>query len=107
MKAEALLRRYLEQRREMGETELVLDGLSVEEVMRLLGIKRRGRRGRTATERARPIVPEAEGGHAVGESAFAGWREALRASGVSPEPLHVSRAAAEPTGAMEPVISRH
>jgi DNA polymerase len=31
------LRRYLEQRRELGESELVLDGLSVEEVMRLLG----------------------------------------------------------------------
>ena len=40
MKAEDLLRRYLEQRREMGETELVLDGLSVEEVMKLVGIKR-------------------------------------------------------------------
>ncbi len=34
---EQLLRRYLEQRREMGERELVLDGLSVEEVMRLVG----------------------------------------------------------------------
>jgi hypothetical protein len=28
VKAEELLRRYLEQRREMGETELVLDGLN-------------------------------------------------------------------------------
>jgi uracil-DNA glycosylase len=35
--ARAQLRRYLEQRREAGETELVLDGLTVEEVMRLLG----------------------------------------------------------------------
>ena len=41
--AEDLLRRYLEQRREMGETELVLDGLSVEEVMQLVGIKRGAR----------------------------------------------------------------
>ena len=31
--AEDLLRRYLEQRREMGETELVLDGLTVDEAM--------------------------------------------------------------------------
>lgn len=84
MKAEALLRRYLEQRREMGETELVLDGLSVEDVMRLVGITR-GARPR-GVERAMPITPEADSGRAVGEPASAGWREALRASGVAPEP---------------------
>lgn len=39
MRAEELLRRYLEQRREMGERELVLDGLDVEAVMRLIGAK--------------------------------------------------------------------
>lgn len=83
MKAEDLLRRYLEQRREMGETELVLDGLSVEEVMKLVGIKR-GKR--EPVERARPITAEAEGTSAVGESPSAGWRDALRASGVAPEP---------------------
>ena len=32
-----MLRRYLEQRRELGERELVLDGLSVDQVMRILG----------------------------------------------------------------------
>jgi uracil-DNA glycosylase len=83
VKAEDLLRRYLEQRREMGETELVLDGLSVEEVMKLVGINR-GKR--EPVERARPIVAEAEGTSSVGEPASAGWREALRASGVAPEP---------------------
>lgn len=95
MKAEDLLRRYLEQRREMGETELVLDGLSVEEVMKLVGIKR-GRR--EPVERARPIVAEAEGTNSVGESPSAGWREALRASGVAPEPPR----AREPERAPEP-----
>jgi uracil-DNA glycosylase len=81
--AEDLLRRYLEQRREMGETELVLDGLSVEEVMKLVGIKR----GRGApVERARPLVAETEGKSSAGEPASAGWREALRASGAAPEP---------------------
>jgi uracil-DNA glycosylase len=35
--AKDLLRRYLEQRRELGESELVLDALKVEDVMRLLG----------------------------------------------------------------------
>ncbi len=37
MDAREQLRRYLEQRREAGETELVLDGMTVEDVMRLLG----------------------------------------------------------------------
>jgi hypothetical protein len=31
------LKRYLEQRRDMGETELVLDGLTVDEALRILG----------------------------------------------------------------------
>ena len=83
MTAEDLLRRYLEQRREMGETELVLDALSVEEVMKLVGIKR-GRR--IPVERARPLVAEAEGTRSAGEPASAGWREALRESGVAPQP---------------------
>jgi len=80
--AEDLLRRYLEQRREMGETELVLDGLSVEEVMKLVGMKR-GKRA--PVERARPIVAEAEGKSSVGEPASSGWREALRATGLAGE----------------------
>ncbi len=104
MNAEDLLRRYLEQRREMGETELVLDGLSVEEVMKLVGIKR----GKGApVERARPLAPEAEGRTPVSEPASTGWREALRASGVAPEPpraapSNVSRAPAPPPTADAP-----
>jgi uracil-DNA glycosylase family 4 len=81
--AEDLLRRYLEQRREMGESELVLDGLSVEEVMKLVGIKRGARTA--PVERARPLVAESDSRGTVGEPASAGWREALRASG-APEP---------------------
>src|SRR5687767_3341712 len=34
---EELFRRYLEQRREMGESELVLDTLTVDEVLRIVG----------------------------------------------------------------------
>ena len=37
MDARESLRRYLEQRRDLGESELVLDSLSVEEALRLLG----------------------------------------------------------------------
>ncbi|HET7565779.1 MAG TPA: hypothetical protein VFJ96_12335, partial [Gemmatimonadaceae bacterium] len=42
MSAEELLRRYLEQRRELGEQELVLDGMSVEDVMRIIGVRPAG-----------------------------------------------------------------
>ena len=37
MDAREQLRRFLEQRREAGETELVFDSLSVDEAMRILG----------------------------------------------------------------------
>ena len=39
MDAKDRLRRYLEQRRELGESELVLDSLSIEDVMKLVGAK--------------------------------------------------------------------
>ena len=44
MDAKEALRRYLEQRRELGENELVLDSMSVEEALRLLGAAGKGRR---------------------------------------------------------------
>ena len=37
MNAKERLRAYLEQRRELGESELVLDALDVDDVMRMLG----------------------------------------------------------------------
>ena len=39
MDAREQLRRYLEQRRDMGETELVLDSLSVDDTLRILGAR--------------------------------------------------------------------
>lgn len=42
MDARDRLRRYLEQRRELGESEFVLDGLSIEDAMRLLGVRGSG-----------------------------------------------------------------
>jgi DNA polymerase len=33
------LRRYLEQRRELGESELILDGMSIEDVLRVVGAR--------------------------------------------------------------------
>ena len=42
--AKEALRRYLEQRRELGESELVLDGLAVDDVLRIVGAARGGGR---------------------------------------------------------------
>lgn len=50
--ARDLLRRYLEQRRELGESELAMDGLTVEEAMRLLGA---GGAAASAGRRAAPM----------------------------------------------------
>src|SRR4051812_1730824 len=79
--ARELLRRYLEQRRELGETELVLDSLSVEEAMRILGAHRPGspRVDRQAVEES--VRGDARG-NATADAAGGDWREALRAAGV-------------------------
>lgn len=66
--ARDLLRRYLEQRRELGESELAMDGLSVEEALRLLGA------GAGAM-----APPSATADEAIGD-----WRSALAANGLAP-----------------------
>lgn len=65
MHAEDLLRRYLEQRRDQGEVELVLDALSVEDVMRIIGA------ARFAQNDAPLSTPAAPGD----------WRQTLRSAG--------------------------
>src|SRR5690242_10345628 len=71
------LRRYLEQRRELGERELVLDQLSVDEALRIVG-------GARPAQRAEP-TPEAPADTPVPEASPPNdWRETLRAAGVSP-----------------------
>ena len=65
MDARELLRRYLEQRRDLGESELVLDSMSVEDALALLG----------ATSRGARAEPPATGD----------WREAIREAGGGPE----------------------
>lgn len=91
------LRRYLEQRRELGETELVLDSLDVGEVLRLVG----AHRASTAVgpQRAAPPAsidaPPAETVHEhralpeKGRSPLqaggsSDWRAALTAAGAAP-----------------------
>jgi uracil-DNA glycosylase family 4 len=71
--ARVLLRRYLEQRRELGESELVLDALKVDDVLRLLG----------ATGRSEPPVePQRSVRELAGEPSD-DWRTALQQAGVN------------------------
>jgi uracil-DNA glycosylase len=51
--AKTQLRRYLEQRRDMGESEYLLDSMSVEEALHAIGVIRAG----TLKQRPRPVVP--------------------------------------------------
>ena len=90
MDAREALRRYLEQRRELGESELVLDSLSVDEALRLIGASGKGRRR--------------HGGDDVSIGA-ADWRAALREAGAQPEPpASLAREAAKPKASPEPTV---
>ncbi|HUQ48754.1 MAG TPA: uracil-DNA glycosylase [Gemmatimonadaceae bacterium] len=64
MDAKQRLRLYLEQRRDLGESELVLDSMSVDEVMKAIGAIGKG------------LSPSASGS--------GGWREALSAEAATP-----------------------
>src|SRR4030081_2947605 len=74
MDARDLLRRYLEQRRELGESELVLDGLNVDDVMRLVGAARTS--VRSTSNEARGSVRDIAG------QPSGDWRTALYEAGV-------------------------
>jgi DNA polymerase len=92
-----VLRRYLEQRREMGESELVLDTLTVDDALRLLGARTTGGTTSQASqassdaEARRDVQPPDRIPDRIAESApldasggSLDWREALRATGASP-----------------------
>lgn len=70
MDARELLRRYIEQRREVGETELVLDGMQVDEVMRLLGAAGKTSSSAPVTRSSRTV-----------ETGGQDWRATLREAG--------------------------
>jgi uracil-DNA glycosylase family 4 len=95
--ARVLLRRYLEQRRELGESEMVLDALTVEDVMRLLGAT-----GGSLPSAAAPRLSVRE---LAGEPSD-DWRTTLQNAGVNvdaviPDPKPVATAIpAERTGEM-------
>lgn len=103
MDAREQLRRYLEQRREMGESELMLDGMSIEEAMRLLAGGRPAAPAGASTAAAAktrqpaPPTPGEELPSApaprvpvereISESQIGDWRAALRATGSAPESM--------------------
>ena len=93
MDAREQLRRYLEQRREMGERELVLDGLTVEEALRIVtGASATSARSTEQVERE----PEPGAPRPIADlPADADWRAALRATGAAPAEAATRRRATE------------
>ena len=91
MDAKDLLRRYLEQRRELGESELVLDSLHVEDVMRLIG----------AVGESQPAAPRRPGIRETVPSESQDWRTSLRDAGVNVDARDTTPAA--PPSPIEPV----
>ncbi len=94
------LRRYLEQRRELGESELLLDSLDVGDVMKLLGAASgasgaRAKPPRPMTPLGGPPAaapagsesapPPASGGEPFAAGGSSDWRAALRATGATPD----------------------
>lgn len=107
MDAEHLLRRYLEQRRELGEREFVLDALSVEDALKLLGARPRARpdarpeearlsRPSTSPPREATRAPERDSGDPSRTAAAepddgTDWRATLRAAASgAPKPTHAA-----------------
>jgi DNA polymerase len=105
MDARDQLRRFLEQRREAGETELVFDHLSVDEAMRLLGAGPRAAEGQGSRVEAREKVEEASAqeSRTLPPTTSSDWRSVLKESGAAPakpsEPLTKSVATPAPTSA--------
>jgi uracil-DNA glycosylase family 4 len=104
MDAREQLRRYLEQRRDAGETELVLDGMSVEDVMRLVGAGGAGAAKGASTGSVVPRRPtEVPDSTPPAGHASADWREVLRNSGASPDKTAVTPKAPTTTPAPTPL----
>ena len=83
MDAREKLRIYLEQRRDLGESELLLDSMSVEEALKAIGAIGKGTRA--------PASPREEGANPVGD-----WRSVL-AQTAGPPPSPSAPPAPQPT----------
>jgi DNA polymerase len=86
MDARDQLRRFLEQRREAGETELVFDSLSVEEAMRLLGAMPREGSGSRKQEagKERSVQPLSVPQPSTAPANAGDWRAVLKDAGAAP-----------------------
>jgi DNA polymerase len=87
------LRRYLEQRRDLGERELVLDSLTVEELMKLLDAGAPSRVSSAAPAPAPAASPPVHRADLADLTGSADWRAAIRAAGGGPASGEVRRAA--------------
>jgi DNA polymerase len=99
MDAKELLRRYLEQRRELGESELVLDSLNVDEVLRVIGAAGTSRSAHAARspQSASPLVREFD------PADTRDWRTSLRDAGVNVEtPVAIDAPPVDAPPAVEP-----
>jgi DNA polymerase len=111
--AKEQLRRYLEQRRDMGETELVLDGLTVDETLRILGataVSTRDAGQRETVPAPRAVERDVVERQAPSATSGGGdWRETLRAAGAGPGELIVAKeakaSAPEPPADAEPGLT--
>src|SRR5688500_7321326 len=86
MDARGKLRRFLQQRREAGETELVFDQLSVEDAMRMLGALPREEAGGRKQEagKERNVQPEAVMPQLAAPANAGDWRAVLKDAGAAP-----------------------
>ncbi|WP_373060756.1 uracil-DNA glycosylase family protein [Gemmatimonas sp.] len=125
MDAKDRLRLYLEQRRELGESELVLDSLSIEDVMKMVGAKPTAPKASHAPApplegpmtpsdvSSVPLAPPPEPGVRFDRGATTDWREALRTAGATrpsdtsppPESVPTVTAAGAAKPAAAPVAS--
>ena len=88
MDARDKLRQYLEQRREMGESELVLDNMTVDEALRIVGAKSVGKKSVSVP------AESTAGGSKSDVPVSNDWRAALRDTGAAPSPRHPDTSAA-------------
>lgn len=104
MDAREQLRRYLEQRRELGETELALDGLTVDDALRILGAKVGAQPAAPSPSHAVPARRPADVSDAT---EITDWRDALRQAGAtSPDTMAAKNpSVAEPKQPSQPDVS--
>ena len=84
MDAKDRLRRYLEQRREMGESDLVLDTMSVEDVLKLVGQRTPVGEPRVDAAPARVRADQQHEGERPRADSD-NWRETLRSADTAPQ----------------------